>query len=770
MLYLEKGSYLKWIKWIWISFVAFWGLFIFYIFAVSSNLFGLFGPLPDFKSLENPKSELASELYSADGVLMGKYFVENRSPVEYEQISPNVINALVATEDVRFERHSGIDFKATLSIPWYVLKGDPKGSSTLSQQVAKNLYRTRGDETMGSLGHVPGLNMLIIKTKEWITAINIEQNYTKREIIRMYLNTVDFGSNAFGIRTAARTYFRKEPHELSIAESALLVGVLKSTTFYNPIRNPNNAFSRRNTVLAQMQKYGYLSEEEFGKLKQIPIAKMVAEYEVENHNKGMATYFRSYIQNELIQWCRERNLSLYRDGLRIYTTIDSRMQRYAEEAVVEHMSDVQKRFNTYWKGRNPWRDEFNKEIPNFIENVARRTHRFRSLKERYGDDEDSIWIVMKKPVKMRVFTWKGEKDTTMNPMDSIRYYKRFLHTGLMAMNPENGEIKAWVGGIDFKYFQYDHVKQGRRQPGSSFKPIIYTAAIDNGFTPCTQVTDATVTFPRDENGKAYTPQNSDGPPSGEMMTLRRAIGRSVNTVSAHLVYKLGATTIVDYARNLGITSPLEAVPSIALGTPDVSMYELLGVYSTFVNSGFWTQPKYITRIEDRKGNVLWEVPTTTRQALSEETAYTMVHMLKGPIEEPGGTARGLYRYKFTFKGNTEVGGKTGTTQNNSDGWFVGITPKLVAGVWVGGDDRSIHFRGKDGEGGRIALPEFGLFMDKVFADSELAPEYKNTKFKRPKNLSISLDCNVYQDAIPVSSDSTYVAPSVDDSLKNAGLF
>jgi penicillin-binding protein 1A len=513
-----------------------------------------------------------------------------------------------------------------------------------------------------------------------------------------------------------------------------------------------------------------LSEEEFGKLSQIPIAKMVANYEVENHNKGMATYFRSYIQRELYQWCKEHNVNLDRDGLRIYTTIDSRMQRYAEEAVVEHMSDVQKRFNAYWKGRNPWRDEFNKEIPNFIENVARRTHRFRSLKERYGDDEDSIWIVMKKPVQMRVFTWKGEKDTIMSPMDSIRYYKRFLHTGLMAMNPENGEIKAWVGGIDFKYFQYDHVKQGRRQPGSSFKPIIYTAAIDNGFSPCFQVIDAPVTFTRDENGKAYTPQNSDGPPSGEMMTLRRAIGRSVNTVSAHLVKTLGPTKVVDYARRLGITSPLEAVPSIALGTPDVSMYELLGVYSTFVNRGVWTEPKYITRIEDRQGNVLWQQPTKTAEALNEETAYMMVHMLKGPIEEPGGTARGLYRYKFTFKANTEVGGKTGTTQNNSDGWFVGITPKLVAGVWVGGDDRSIHFRGKDGEGGRIALPEFGLFMDKVFADSELAPEYKNTKFKRPKNLSVSLDCNAYQEAIPVSSDSTYVAPSVDDSLKNAGLF
>ncbi len=767
MINLEKGSYRKWITWVWIVFLSGLGIFIFYVFAVSQNLFFLFGPLPDLKTLENPRNELASELYSADGVQMGKYFVENRSPVEYEQISPNMINALLATEDVRFERHSGIDFKATLAIPWSILKGDPKGSSTLSQQVAKNLYRTRRDETMGLLGRVPLLDILIIKTKEWITAINIEQNYTKREIITMYLNTVDFGSNAFGIRTASKTYFKKEPHDLNVAESALLVGTLKSTTYYNPIRNPEHAYSRRNTVLAQMKKYGYLSEDEFTKLSEIPINKMVTKYDVENHNKGMATYFRSYIRGELYQWCKERNLSLDRDGLRIYTTIDSRMQRYAEEAVSEHMRDVQRKFNTYWKGRNPWRDEFNKEIPNFIENVARRTSRYRSLQERYGKDQDSIWIVMKKPVKMRVFTWKGEKDTIMSPLDSIRYYKHFLHTGLLAMDPEKGEIKAWVGGIDFKYFQYDHVKQGRRQPGSSFKPIIYTAAIDNGFTPCYQVIDAPVTFAKDEKGKPYTPQNSDGPPTGESMTLRRAIGRSVNTVSAYLVKNLGPTKIVDYARRLGITSPLEAVPSIALGTPDVSIYELLGVYGTFVNGGVWTEPKYITRIEDRKGNILWEQPTKTVEALSEETAYMMVHMLKGPLEEAGGTARGLYRYKFTSK--TEVGGKTGTTQNYSDGWFVGIIPKLVTGVWVGGDDRSIHFRGKDGEGGRIALPQFGLFMEKVFADAELAADLKNTKFKRPKNLSVSLDCQVYQEAVPVS-DSTYLAPSAGDSLKNAGLY
>ncbi len=768
MVQVEKGTYYKWIKWTWIAFAAGWSLFIFYIIAVNANLFWLFGPTPDLKTLENPRSELASEVYSGDGELLGKYFIENRSPVDYEQISPNVINALVATEDVRFERHSGVDFKATLSIPWYILKGDPKGSSTLSQQVAKNLYRTRKDETSGLLGSVPGLNMLIIKTKEWITAIKIERNYTKREIITMYLNTVDFGSNAFGIRTAARTYFRKEPHELSVPEAAMLVGLLKSTTYYNPVRNPENAKRRMTTVLAQMNKYGYLPDPNFEKLKETSVKKLVARYQVENHNRGTAQYFRSYIQDDFLKrWCRENGKSLYRDGLRIYTTLDSRMQQYAEEAVVQHMSDVQRKFFTYWKGRNPWRDEQGKEIPNFIENAFKKSSRYKELKEHYGKDEDSIWIVAKKPVKMRVFSWKGEIDTTLSPLDSIRYFKRFLHTGLMAMDPQTGEIKAWVGGIDFKYFKYDHVKQGRRQPGSSFKPIVYATAIDNGFTPCTPVVDAPVTFARDEKGEPWTPQNSDGPPSGETITLRRALGRSINTVSAYLVKNMGPTKVVDYAKRLGITSPLEAVPSIALGSQDVSVYELLGAYGTFVNQGVWTKPKYITRIEDRKGNILWEEPTQTVEALSDETAYLMVHMLKGPLEESGGTARGLYRYKFTYKGNTEIGGKTGTTQNYSDGWFVGITPKLVAGVWVGGDDRSIHFRGKDGEGGRIALPAFGLFMEKVFADPAL--EVRNTKFKRPKNLSVQLDCETYNQAIPVS-DSTYVAPSADDSLKNVGLF
>jgi penicillin-binding protein 1A len=758
MLKIEKGQY-KWlIKTLWITFTASLVLFAFYVFAVSTNLFWLSGPMPDLKYLENPRNDLASEIYSADGVLMGKYFAENRSPVEYEEISPNVINALLATEDARFEKHSGVDFKGTLAIVWSILILDPRGSSTISQQLAKNLFNTRGEDYRGVLGKVPGLRMLIIKTKEWIMAIQLEKNYTKKEIIKMYLNTVPFGSNAHGIDAAAKTFFGKKPSELDINEAALLVGIVKGTFIYSPVYNPNNALNRRNVVLSQMAKYGYLTDATFDSLKVKPID--MAKYAVENQNKGQATYFREVIRGFLYKWAKDRGINLYREGLKIYTTLDSRMQRYAEEAVAANMKDQQKKFFEHWKGRNPWVSENNKEIPGYIERAAKSSNRFKMLKTQYKDNESAIWKVMNTPIKMRVFSWNGEKDTTLSPMDSIRYYKHFLHTGLLSMDPNTGHVKAWVGGIDYKHFKYDHVMQGKRQPGSAFKPIVYATAIDNGYHPCQEVLDAPVTFVN-ERGETYTPKNSDGEPSFEKMTLRRAMGRSINTISASLIKEFGPNRVVEYAKRLGITSPLEAVPSLSLGTSPVSIYELLGVYSTFVNAGVWTKPMFITHITNRHGEIIESFPPTTVEALSEETAYKMVHMLQGALQEEGGTAQGLFRYKAA-QGN-DIGGKTGTTQNYSDGWFMGITQNLVTGIWVGGDDMSIHFRSMSlGQGGRMALPAWGIYMDKVYSDSNTG--VKKSAFRRPKNLSISLDCQSYRDAA-FASDSTqqqYSNPS--DSL------
>ncbi len=766
MIFFERGTYRRIIRAVWLVFLAGWVLLFFYVFAVSANLFGLFGPMPDLKSLENPKNELASEVYSTDGVLLGKYFISNRSPIEYEDISPNLINALVATEDVRFERHSGIDFKGTFAIFTSILAMDPRGSSTISQQLAKNLYKTRGAGSEGSLYSNRSLKMLIIKTKEWMTAIKIERSYTKREIITMYLNTVDFGSNAYGIKTASSTFFRKKPADLTIPESAVLVGLLKSTTAYNPKRNPERAKVRRNTVLSQMVKYGYLAESEYQTLKDEPVEKMIENYTVENHSKGLATYFRSVVQREMQKWCRENGYDIYRDGLRIHTTIDSRMQAHAEAAMATWMKQLQTKFNAHWKGRNPWIDESYKEIPQFIERAARRTPHFREL-QAAGIKEEEIWAEMKKPTPMRLFSWNGERDTTMSPMDSIRYYKRFLQAGLLSMEPSTGEIKAWVGGLDFKYFQYDHVKDGHRQPGSSFKPIVYATALDNGFTPCYTVVDAPITFASDIGGEAYTPKNADGEPSGRQFTLRQAMGRSINTVSAYLVKSLGPQKVVDYAHRLGVSSPLQPYPSIALGAQDVSMYELLGVYATFANSGIWNEPKYITRIEDKNGNVIWEPVTRNVEVLSEETAYLMTYMLKGALQEKGGTAMGLFRYKI-WKDHPEVGAKTGTTQNHSDGWFMGMMPNLATGIWIGGDDRSIHFRDRSGEGGKMALPMWGMYMEKVVNDTQL--NFKPGQFKKPATLSVSLDCDAYQ--MTSATDSTekeiYKAPSAKD-FENEGF-
>ncbi|UYZ58645.1 penicillin-binding protein 1A [Hymenobacter latericus] len=722
---------------------------ILFVLAVSINFLNLFGSMPNLRTLENPKSELASEVYSADGVLMGKYFRENRTPVEYEDLSQHTVDALVATEDARFEEHSGIDAKAMMRVAsGLVLGGKSGGGSTLSQQLAKMLFRTREDLNDGKLNDVPGLRMLITKTKEWILAVRLERNYTKREILRMYLNQAEYGSNAYGIFTAAKTFFNKKPKDLTLEQSALLVGLVNGPTVFNPVRNPERSKKRRDWVLSQMRKYEYLDEGTYAAAVAKPIK---LDYKVENQNEGIAPYFRVEVSKMLRSWAKETGYDLYADGLKIYTTIDSRMQRYAETAVADHMKLQQRWFDAHWKGQQPWRDENGKLIPNFLSTSIQRTERYKSLYQRFDGNKDSIKYHLNKKYRMKVFTWNGgEKEVTMSPMDSLAYYKRLLHAGFMAMNPLNGHIKAWVGGINFKYIKYDHVKQGKRQPGSTFKPFVYVAAIDQGYSPCYQRPDVATTFPAVAGRAAYTPKNFEGGFSGRTFTLRQALARSMNSITAWLVQKLGPETIVAYAKRLGITSPIEAVPAVGFGSSDVSIYELSGAYSTFVNKGVWTAPMMVTRIEDKNGNVLREFVAQTKEALNEETAYLMTYMMRGAVEEQGGTSIILRNgFKFPY----QMAGKTGTTSNYSDAWFMGLTPDLVCGTWVGGEDRSIHFRtGAYGQGSRLALPIYGLFMRQV---------YKNNKdigistgeFPKPqKPLDIEIDCSRYygaqRDTIP----------------------
>jgi len=722
-----------------------------YVYLVSVDFNGWFGGMPSLERLENPKSEVASELYTSDNVLLGKYFRENRSPIEYEQLSPNLINALIATEDIRFEEHSGIDLIGTFAIAWYMLNDEKRGSSTISQQLAKNLFDTRSSAYEGTLAKKnKGLRMLINKTKEWITAVKLERSYTKREILTMYLNTVDFGSNAFGIKVASETFFKITPDSLTVPQSAILVGLLKAPTQFSPISNPENCLERRNTVFGQMQKAGHISAVQLDSLKALPLA---LNYSVENHNKGSATYFRGVISEYLLKWSKSRGIDLYADGLKIYCTIDSRIQKYAEEAVEEHMKDQQSKFFTHWKKRNPWIDEEGKELKGFIERTAKTTDRFKALKKKYNGDTIRVWKELNKKDTIKVFTWKGEKDTLMSFMDSIRYYKHFLHTGFMAMEPHTGHIKAWVGGINFKHFKYDHVMQGKRQPGSTFKPIVYATAINFGYSPCYELPDLPVSFPSyDEKNSIWTPQNSDGKFTGQLFTLRKAMANSINSITANLISRVSPQKVVDLAKDLGIKSHLDPVAALCLGVCDVSVYELVGAYSTFANKGVYTEPFFISRIEDKNGNILQEFSPKKIEAMNEQDAYLMVHMLKGATEEKGGTALGLNRWGLLGYGN-EIGAKTGTTQNYSDGWFVGITPKLAAGAWVGGEDRCIHFTDMNlGQGARMAMPIWGLFMQKLYKDASLG--IKKERFPAPGNpLNIELNCAKYKEKSPVGLDS-----------------
>jgi len=725
----EKKSYKKYV-------IAFWAILLLpvlfltaFIWAASEGYIG--EKLPTFEELENPKSNLASEVISSDQVVLGKYYVQNRTNVHYYELSPNLVNALKATEDIRFEEHSGVDLRGLFRVLFKtVFAGHEQsgGGSTITQQLAKNLFHERPKSKM---------DRVIQKFQEWVIAVRLEKNYTKEEILAMYLNTVEFGNNAFGIKSASRTFFNKMPDALNVQEAAVLIGLLKAPTKYSPVRKPKFALERRNTVLAQMRKYNYLSNKQYDSLRAMPIA---LNYQSEDHNFGQATYFREVLRGEMLTWCKQhlnnstgKPYNLYTDGLKIYTTINSHMQRYAEEAIHEHLTVKQKEFYEHWKGREPW-----KGFEEILDQGMRRSERYADLREA-GADEKEVKKVFHTKTAMTIFTWKGDKDTVMTPMDSIKYYKKILQSGFMSMEPQTGYVRAWVGGLDYRYFKYDHVKEGRRQVGSTIKPFLYTLAMQEGYSPCYKVPNVRVVFDL-PTGEKWSPENADGKYGG-MMTLKYGLAESVNCLSAFLMKQFGPEAMIEIIRKMGITAPIDAVPALCLGTPDFSVYELTAAYSTFANKGVWTEPIYVTRIEDKNGNIIQENVPRKVEAINEQTSYLMLNLMEGVVQVGTGV-RLRTQYKFT----QPMAGKTGTTQNQSDGWFMGITPELVSGCWVGCEDRVVHFRTLElGQGARTAMPIWALYMQKVYADKALNISQAN--FEKPKEpLNVELDCDKYKQA------------------------
>lgn len=732
------------------------------------------GEMPTFEELENPENDLASEIYSDDDVLLGNYYYRNRSYVTYDDLAPNLVNALIATEDIRFHKHSGIDARGLARVFVYsILMNDRSsgGGSTITQQLAKNLFPRDTATYNTSIGR--NINLGIAKFKEWVTAVKLEKNYTKNEILVMYLNTVAFGGNSYGIKSAAKTFFNKTTDSLKVEESAILVGLLKAPTFYSPVRNPERSQLRRNIVLSQMNKYGYLTNDEFDSLSVLPIE---LNYKVQDHNEGLATYFREYLRlvlnanepnrknyysfndyvndsvewitNPIYGWCNKNTkpdgtpYNIYRDGLKIYTTLNSKMQQYAEEALVDHLSkELQEDFNEEQKNNPnaPYYEELDKsDLKNIIELAIRRTERYRVLRNA-GNNMDEILANFNTPTEMTVFTWDGEVDTVMTPMDSLMHYKSYLRAGFVSVDPHNGYIKAYVGGPNFRHFKYDHVSVAKRQVGSTIKPFLYTLAMQEGYSPCHKVPNVASTFI--VNDTTWTPKNS-GPTSmdGKMVTLEWGLANSVNYISAWLIKQFNPISVIDVMQKMGVRSHIDAVPSIFLGTSDISLIEMTSAYSTFSNKGVHADPIYITRIEDKNGNVLADFTSTKNEAISEQTAYLMTQLLQSVVKKGSG---GRIRWKYELY--NEIGGKTGTTQNHSDGWFMGVTPNLVSGAWVGGEDRSIHFKGiGQGGGHNMALPIFALYMQKVYNDSTLNVTTED-KFEKPLNFSVNIDCEKFEE-------------------------
>lgn len=709
-----------------ISFVVF---VILYFTAVNLNFLWLFGKSPTIHSIMHPETSEASELYSEDSVLIGKYFNENRTPVEYEEINPVFFKALIDTEDERFYSHHGIDFQGLFAAFKDILKGHARGASTLTQQLVKNMFRVRTQYSTGLLGKIPGVKILIMKSKEWVLAVELEMFYEKKEILTMYANTVDFGSNAFGIKTAAKTYFNTTPKDLTAEQAAVLVGLLKATSTYNPRINPENSIMRRNVVLDNMQKHGHLTKQECDSIKKLPLG---LNYKVETVYDGKALYFREAVANYLRQWCKDNGIDLYSAGLKIYSTLNYKMQKYAEEALVKQMRTVQRNFRNHWGDQDPWRDENHNVIPNFIEDLAKKTDHYKALSQKY-DNEDSIFYYLNQKHKVKLFDYDGEKEEEMSTLDSIRYMVKFMHAGFVSMEPQNGHVKAWVGDIDFKSWKYDKVT-AMRQPGSTFKLFVYTEAMNQGLTPCDRRLDDYISLDvMNEKGELepWRPHNANGYFTGDSIPLLAAFAQSINSVAVRVGMEVGTSNIVKTAHNMGIKSPLHDTPSISLGSSDVNLLELVNAYSTVVDDGRVHEPVLVTKIVDRHGKVIYTAKDESHQAIPYRSAFFMQQLLQGGLREYGGTSMALWRFVRKFDKSTSFGGKTGTSNNHSDAWFVGVTPGLVSGAWVGGEYRSIHFRtGALGQGSRTALPIVGYYLESVLDDPQFS-KYRR-KFPNPK--------------------------------------
>ncbi len=755
---------------------GFWAIFIFGIFSVFTIFYsastGKLGEMPDFRQLENPNTNLATQIISSDNKILGKFhFGENRTPIEYNQIPKNLIDALIATEDERFYSHSGIDFKATVRAVVYLNKRG--GASTISQQLARQLFVGVRSKNI--------FEALTQKVKEWVIAVRLERQYTKEEIIKMYLNIYDFGYNGDGIKSAANIYFGKEPIDLNLEESAVLVGMLKNSSLYNPLRRPELVKSRRNVVFGQMKKNGLINEKEFDSLKTLPLE---ISYTPQSHREGLATYFRAYLQGFMKKWTNENtkedgsNYNLYLDGLKIYTTINYEMQQYAEEAVKEHMPNLQKEFflqnTTELNPTAPFLEIEEEEEELIFERAMKRSERWRKMKIS-GKSEEEMFASFQKEVPMSIFSWSGNIDTVMKPIDSIRYYKHFMQAGMMSMEPQTGHVKAWVGGINYKHFQYDHVKQGKRQIGSTFKPFLYATAIDQlKLSPCDSLPDAIYCIEPNKfgNPEPWCPTNSSDKYGG-LRTLKNALANSKNTISSQLMDKVGPKPVADLARNLGIESFIPDVPAIALGTPDLSVFEMVGAYGAFANQGIYVKPTMISRIEDKNGVLLYQSSPETKDVISEESAYVTLNLLEGvtkfgsgarlrhdiPEEERNPVYRDVvtgYPYKF----ENAIAGKTGTTQNQSDGWFMGMVPNLVTGVWVGAEDRATHFETiAYGQGATMALPIWGLYMKKCYENESLGISVED--FLAPEELNIPIDCESIKPVLKDNNDA--------EDIKGLGL-
>ena len=730
-----------------IGFVSCIAAFFIYLGMVDTNFLWLFGKSPGFSRIMNPETHQASEIYSADGKLIGKFFNENRTPVKFEDVNPTFWKVLVDTEDERFYKHHGIDFTGMLAAAKdMIVHHDARGASTITQQLAKNMFRVRTQYSTGLLGYIPGIKMLVMKSKEWIIATKLELVYDKKDILTMYANTVDFGSNAFGIKTACKTYFNTTPSELTLDQMAVLVGMLKATTYYNPRINPKNSLKRRNIVLSNMLRHSDINRAQYDSISAKPIT---LNYSVESNYDGKALYYREYLASYLKDWCEENDYDLYSSGLKIYTTLDSRMQEYAEQAAIKQMKIVQRNFKNHWGNEEPWQDENHKVIPGFIEGIAKKLPVYKYLSNKFENSPDSIDYYLNKPHTVKLFDYeKGFIEEQMSTMDSIRYMVHFMHCAFVAMEPQTGAVKAWVGDINFNTWKYDKVT-AMRQPGSTFKLFVYTEAMNQGLTPCDKRRDeyfSMQVFDKKKNQEVtWAPTNANGSFSGDSMALKSAFARSINSVAVRLGQEMGISRIVETAHKMGIKSPLDATPALALGSSDINLMELANSYCTIANDGVHHEPVVVTRIVDKDGKVVYTAPTAEEQAIPYRSAFFMQQLLMGGLREPGGTSMSFGGYLGDSYKDTDWGGKTGTSNNHSDAWFMGVSPKLVVGAWVGGEYRCIHFRtGALGQGSRTALPICGYFVQALLSD----PNFKqyHAKFGKPKDdaiLSSMYNCASY---------------------------